>query len=282
MTISGKAKLAGVIGWPVGHSLSPRLHGYWLAEHGIDGAYVPLPVRPEDCRAALKMLPKLGFAGVNVTVPHKETAAKAVDTLDTAATRTGAVNTVVVEADGRLAGSNTDGFGFLENLKARAKGWKASAGAAVVIGAGGAARAIAAVLLDAGAPEVRIVNRTPARAAALANDIGGAITVAAWPDRAKALTGAALLINATSLGMKGKEPLDLDLGPLPKDAIVTDIVYSPIETQLLKTAAARGHKTVDGLGMLLHQARPSFHRWFGVEPKVTAALREFVLEGLDG
>ncbi|HEX9569963.1 MAG TPA: shikimate dehydrogenase [Rhodospirillales bacterium] len=282
MTISGKAKLAGVIGWPVGHSLSPRLHGYWLAEHGIDGAYVPLPVRPEDCRAALRMLPKLGFVGVNVTVPHKQSAAKAVDTLDAVATRTGAVNTVVVEADGRLAGSNTDGFGFLENLKAGAKGWKASAGAVVIIGAGGAARAIAAALLDAGAPEVRIVNRTPARAEALANDIGGAITAAAWPDRAKALTDAALLVNATSLGMKGKGLLDLDLGPLPKDAIVADIVYAPLETPLLKVAATRGHKTVDGLGMLLHQARPGFHCWFGVEPKVTAALREFVLEGLDG
>jgi len=281
MAISGKAKLAGVIGWPVGHSLSPRLHGYWLNEYGIDGTYVPLPVKPEDCRAALRMLPKLGFAGVNVTVPHKQVAAQTVDTLDAVAGRTGAVNTVVVETDGRLAGSNTDGYGFLENLNAGAKGWKASAGAAVVIGAGGAARAITAALLEAGAPEVRIVNRTPAKAAALAHDIGGAITVVAWPDRAKALADAALLANATSLGMKGEKSLDLDLKPLPRDAIVTDIVYAPLETPLLKAAAARGHRTVDGLGMLLHQARPGFHCWFGVEPKVTAALREFVLNGLD-
>jgi len=280
MTISGKAKLAGVIGWPVGHSLSPRVHGYWLAEHGIDGAYVPLQVRPEDCRAALRALPKLGFAGVNVTVPHKQMAAKTVDTLDAVAERTGAVNTVVVEAHGRLAGSNTDGYGFLENLKSGAKGWKASAGAAVVIGAGGAARAITAALLDAGAPEVRVVNRTLARARRLAKDIGGAVTVVTWADRAEALAGAALLVNATSLGMKGGHSLELDLKRLGKAAVVTDIVYAPLVTPLLKAATARGHKTVDGLGMLLHQARPGFRRWFGVEPKVTAALRDFVLADL--
>ncbi len=280
MTISGSAKLAGVIGWPVGHSLSPRVHGYWLAEHGIDGAYVPLPVRPEDCRAVLRILPKLGFVGVNVTVPHKQAAAKTMDTLDAVAERTGAVNTVVVEAHGRLAGSNTDGYGFLESLKSDAKGWKASAGAAVVIGAGGAARAITAALLDAGAPEVRVVNRTPARARRLARDIGGTVTVVTWKDRTKALKDATLLVNATSLGMKGAAPLDLDLGSLPQDAVVTDIVYAPLVTPLLKAAAARGNYTVDGLGMLLHQARPGFRRWFGVEPKVTAALREFVLKDL--
>jgi shikimate dehydrogenase len=280
MTISGKAKLAGVIGWPVGHSLSPRLHGYWLCEHGIDGAYVPLPVQPGDCRAALRALPKLGFAGVNVTVPHKETAARSVDILDAAAERTGAVNTVVVAAGGRLAGSNTDGFGFLENLKADIRGWRASKGPATVIGAGGAARAIAAALLDVGTPEVRVVNRTPSRAKALVRDIGGAVTAVAWADRADALAGAALLVNATSLGMKGSAPLDLDLASLPRDAVVTDIVYVPLVTPLLKAAAARGNRTVDGLGMLLHQARPGFRRWFGVDPKVTTAVRKFVLEGL--
>jgi len=282
MMISGKAKLAGVVGWPVGHSLSPRLHGFWLAEHGIDGAYVPLPVRPEDCRAALKMLPKLGFAGINVTVPHKQAAAETMDSLDAAAERTGAVNTVVVESDGRLAGSNTDGFGFLENLKAGVKGWQPTAGTAVVVGAGGAARAIVAALLDAGSPALRLVNRTPAKAEALAADIGGAIDVVAWADRDAALADAALLVNATSLGMRGSAPLQLDLAALPKAAVVTDIVYAPLETPLLKAAAARGHRTVDGLGMLLHQARPGFRRWFGVEPKVTPALRDFVLKDVAG
>jgi len=280
MTSSGNRKHAGVVGWPVGHSLSPRLHGFWLSEYGIDGDYVALAVKPEDLEITLRGLPDRGFRGVNVTVPHKQATAGIVDRLDAAARRVGAVNTIVVGADGALAGSNTDGFGFLENLKAGAPGWKAAAGKAVILGAGGAARAIAAALLDAGAPEARIVNRTPAHAETLAKDVGGAVAVTAWADRDAALDGAALLVNATSLGMTGAAALDLDLAMLPKQALVTDIVYAPLETPLLEAARARGNPTVDGLGMLLHQARPGFEAWFGVAPTVTPALRDFVLKGL--
>ncbi|HZT51985.1 MAG TPA: shikimate dehydrogenase [Stellaceae bacterium] len=273
MSISGAARIAGVMGWPVAHSRSPALHGFWLAEHGIDGAYVPLPVRPENVRRALQALPLLGFAGCNVTIPHKEAALEAVDELDASARRAGAVNTVVVDAKGRLVGRNTDGFGFLESLRAGVPGWSAAAGPAVVLGAGGAARSVVAALIDAGAPEIRLVNRTPARAAALAKQLGGPVRGVAWEGRARSLEGAALLVNATSLGMAGQPALDLALDALPQGAVVNDIVYVPLETPLLKAARARGHPAVDGLDMLLHQGRPGFSAWFGVMPAVTPALR---------
>ncbi|HEX9702411.1 MAG TPA: shikimate dehydrogenase, partial [Rhodospirillales bacterium] len=220
MAISGKAKLAGVIGWPVGHSLSPRLHGYWLERYGIDGAYVPLAVKPGEVESALRALPRLGFNGVNVTLPHKEAAAKAVDRMDQVAKRIGAVNTIVVDASGRLSGSNTDGFGFLENLKSAAPNWKPGRAPTVLLGAGGAARAIAAALLDAGVKELRLIGRTRARAEALIRDIDGAISMVPWKDRARALDGGGLLVNATALGMQGNAPLDIDLDALPKSAVV--------------------------------------------------------------
>ena len=267
------------MGWPVSHSLSPRLHGYWLEKHDIDGTYVPLAVPPEEFEATLRSLPDQGFVGANVTVPHKEAAANAVDTLEDTAKRIGAVNTVVVAADGSLRGSSTDGFGFLENLKAGAPEWRASTGAAVVLGAGGAARAITAALVDAGVPELRLTNRTIRRAETLAADIGGAINVVPWEDREEALEGAALVVNATTLGMAGGEPLDLDLGALSTEAVITDIVYTPLTTPLLEAGKGRGNPVVDGLGMLLHQARPGFGQWFGVEPAVDEALRAFVLKG---
>lgn len=276
-TLSGRARLAGVMGWPVDHSRSPRLHGYWLELHGIDGAYLPLSVRPEHAREALRALPKLGFRGCNVTVPHKEAAAAEVDILEPFARRTGAVNTVIVREDGRLEGRNTDGFGFLENLRQGAPGWRAGRGAAVVLGAGGAARAVVAALLDDGAPEVRIVNRTLDRAARLAEEIGGAISAFRWDEAGAALEGAALLANTTTLGLAGQPPLDLDLGALPPAALVTDAVYAPLETDLLARARARGNDVVDGIGWLLHQARPGFAAWYGVEPEVTPALRAHVL-----
>ena len=276
-TLTGRARLAGVVGWPVAHSRSPRLHGFWLEKHGIDGAYVPIAVRPENLATALRALPLLGFSGVNVTVPHKEAALAAVDRASDAARRIGAVNTIVIDADGRLEGSNTDGFGFLENLAAALPGWRASDGAAVLLGAGGAARAVAAALVDGGAPEIRLVNRTPERARRLAAEIGGPFRIVAWSERAAALADAALLVNATTLGMAGQPPLDLALSALPGDAVVNDIVYAPLETPLLAAARARGNRVVDGLGMLLHQARPGFAAWFGVAPQVTAALRDFVL-----
>jgi len=280
MSITGAATLAGVMGWPVAHSRSPALHGYWLQEYRIDGAYVPLPVRPENLRRALQALPLLGFAGCNITIPHKEAALKAVDDLDASARRAGAVNTVIVTASGALVGSNTDGFGFIENLRALVPGFHADAGPAVVLGAGGAARAVVAALLDDGAPEIRLVNRTPARAAALAKALGGNLRGVGWEERASALAGARLLVNATSLGMEGQPALELPLDELPRDAVVSDIVYVPMETPLLVAARRRGNLVVDGLGMLLHQARPGFKAWFGVMPEVSPGLRAAVLTSL--
>ena len=281
MTENGKTIQAGVIGWPVSHSLSPRLHGFWLKELGIDGTYSALAVAPDGLENSLRSLLERGFAGVNLTLPHKEAAATIVDTMDSVASRISAVNTIVVGANGNLAGSNTDGYGFIENLKSGAPEWTADNKSAVVLGAGGAARAIIAVLLDAGLKELRLVNRTLSRAEALKDDIGGAIIVVPWADRTKALEGAGLLVNTTTLGMTDEEPLEIDLSPLPAKAVVTDIVYAPLTTPLLKDAAGRGNLTVDGLGMLLHQARPGFDQWFGAEPVVTDALRAHVLEGLE-
>ena len=279
MSVTGNARVAGVIGWPIGHSRSPRLHNYWLARYDIDGAYVPLAIKPQDIEAALRALPKLGFAGANVTVPHKEAAHRLADRLEPSAERTGAVNTLVVQ-DGTLIGSNTDGYGFIQNLRASAPGWSAAKGAAVIVGAGGAARAIAAALIDEGAPEIRIVNRTRARADALISALGRPLAVVDWSAREAALKGAALLVNATTQGMKDAGALDLPLDALPRDAVVSDIVYAPLVTPLLAAAAARGNPVVDGLGMLLHQAAPGFAAWFGRTPDVDAALRDHVIKGL--
>ncbi len=280
-TLSGKATLAGAIGWPIAHSLSPRLHGYWLRKYAVDGAYVPLAVRPEDFAEAVRILPRLGFAGANVTVPHKEAALAAVDEVAGEARRIGAVNTIVIRSDGSLLGRNSDGFGFMENLKSGLPDWDPGRGPAVVLGAGGAARAVCAALVDGGVPELRLVNRTASRAEALAADIGGPIEVVSWSERESALGGARLLTNTTTLGMAGGTPLDLALERLPPEAAVTDVVYAPLRTPLLLAAAARGNPTVDGLGMLLHQARPGFAAWFGVEPEVTDEMRAFVLQGME-
>ena len=277
--LSGRARLAGVMGWPVAHSRSPRLHGFWLEQHGIDGIYVPLPVRPEQLAQALRALAVLGFKGANLTVPHKEAALGAVDEVTPEARRIGAINTIVVGGDGTIRGSNSDAFGFRENLVAALPGWRASEGPAVVLGAGGAARAIAVALLDDGVPEIRLVNRTRGRAEALARALAGPMRIIDWEERGAALAGAALLVNATTLGMHGQPPLDLDLVRLPPPAAVNDIVYAPLETPLLAAARRRGNRVVDGLGMLLHQARPGFAAWFGVEPQVTPALRAHVLAG---
>jgi len=273
---------AGVMGWPVAHSLSPALHGYWLKQHGIDGDYVKFAVPPEKLPEALKTLAAEDWRGCNLTIPHKEAAVQLMDRLDDTARRVGAVNTVVVEAGGTLAGSNTDGFGFLENLRAGVPGFDAAAGPAVVLGAGGAARAIVDALAQAGAPEIRIVNRSPARAQWLGEALAPRqARIRPWDERAAALAGAALLVNATSLGMTGNPPLELDLARLPKAAVVNDIVYAPLETPLLKAARARDNRVVDGLGMLLHQGRPGFKLWFGVMPEVTPALREAVLAAME-
>jgi shikimate dehydrogenase len=275
--LSGKARLAGVIGWPVAHSRSPRLHGFWLQRYGIDGAYLPFAVRPENLPAALAALPALGLRGVNVTLPHKEAALGLCHRVSEGARRIGAVNTIVVAEDGALEGSNTDAFGFLAHLRASQPSFRPESGPAMLLGTGGAARAIAVALLEAGVPELRLANRTAARAAALASELGPRVKRVDWADREAALAGADLLVNSTTLGMTGQASLDLDLAALPRQATVYDIVYVPLETPLLAAARGRGNATVDGLGMLLHQARPGFAAWFGQEPEVDAALRSFVL-----
>ena len=279
-TLTGRARLAGVMGWPVAHSRSPRLHGFWLAQHDIDGAYLPLPVHPQNLAAALRALPLLGFTGVNITLPHKAAALALVDRVSEEAQHIGAINTVVVAADGLLEGSNTDGYGFLAHLKASAPAWRASDGPAVLLGAGGAARAIAVALLGAGVPELRLANRTARRTAELAEALGPRVEPIDWEQRSGALDGAALLVNSTTLGMAGQPPLKISLKRLPRPAVVYDIVYVPLETPLLAAARARGNISVDGLGMLLHQALPGFAAWFGVTPEVTPELREFVLAAI--
>ena len=268
--------LAGVMGWPIMHSRSPKLHGYWLDHYGLAGAYVPLAIKAEGLEAALRALPALGFAGCNLTIPHKEAALQIVDEASPLARRIGAVNCIVVREDGSLEGRNYDAFGFTESLRERAPDLAFDAGPAVVIGAGGASRAILAGLMDEGVPEIRLINRSPARAQALAAEFGEPVRAAPWEARAQALEGAAILVNTTSQGMVGEAPLDLALDALPVGALVVDIVYVPLETPLLAAARARGNRVVDGLGMLLHQARPAFEAWFGIDPKVTPELRALI------
>ena len=283
MRITGRTRLAGIMGWPVSHSRSPALHNFWLDEHGIDGAYVPLPVRPEQLQQALRALPVLGFRGCNLTLPHKEMALSLVDRVDPLARRIGAVNTVVVAPDGALEASNTDAYGFRENLRDSAPDWNPAAGAAVVLGAGGAARAVVAALIEARVAEIRICNRTTGRAAVLARDLAGPdsrLSVHPWHERAALLDGAGLLVNTTSLGMTGEPELECDISGLQPAAVVVDIVYVPLDTQLLVAARRQGHRTVDGLGMLLHQGRPGFEAWFGTPVRVTRELRAAVLTTL--
>jgi shikimate dehydrogenase len=271
------------MGWPVAHSRSPLLHGFWLDQNGIDGAYVPLPVRPNDIEQALRALPILGFRGCNLTIPHKQAALEVVDRVDPLARRIGAVNTIVVAEDGSLAASNTDIYGFRENLRDRVPAWEPMAGAAVVLGAGGSSRAVIAALVDAGVGEIRIINRTLSRAETVAANLmaaGTRITVHPWDRTRAVLEGAGLLVNTTSLGMTGEPPLDLDLSPLPLSAAVVDIVYVPLETKLLAAARQRGHPVVDGLGMLLHQGRPGFEAWFGIKVQVGPELRATIVKTL--
>ena len=266
--------MAFVAGWPIGHSRSPVLHGHWLARYGLAGSYLPLPIAPEDFAEASKILPKIGFVGGNVTLPHKVTAFERADDRTPRAMRIGAANTLIFDPD---RGINTDGYGFIENLRAARPDWRGEAGPAVVLGAGGAARAVVAALQDAGVTDLRLTNRTRAKAEALAEDLGGVITVIDWSEAEAALDGAATIVNTTSMGMAGGPPLSLTLDDMPEGALATDIVYAPLDTPFLQAARARGAQTVDGLGMLLHQARPGFAAWFGREPEVDADLRAAVL-----
>lgn len=270
-----KIPLAGVIGCPVGHSRSPVLHGTWLWQMRIPGHYVPLHIEAEDLPHMLHALPRLGFVGANVTIPHKEAVLKLAHDVSDTARRIGAANTLSFGPDGRIDADNTDAYGFTANLRQNAPDWDASRGPAVVLGAGGAARAIIVALQDAGVPEIFLSNRTAARADALAAEF--AVTSLPWDDRAHALRDVSTLVNTTSLGMAGQAALEIDLHALPATALVTDIVYTPLETPLLAQARAKGCRVVDGLGMLLHQAVPGFERWFGLRPDVTDELRRAVL-----
>ncbi len=268
---------ACVIGWPVAHSRSPVIHRFWLQELGIDGDYVIMPVEPERVDAFLRDFAASGYRGGNVTMPHKEAAFAAVADMDAAARAIGAVNTLWIE-DGKLVGGNTDALGFLANLDGAVENWDKNPGAAVVLGAGGAARAVLFALIERGFGPIHLVNRTMARAEELALRFGKAVRPAGWDGVDGLLRDAALLVNTTTLGMKGAPSPALDLGALPEHAVVTDIVYVPLETPLLAAARARGLRTADGLGMLLHQAAPGFARWFGRQPQVTPALRAAVLK----
>jgi len=274
--------LAGVMGWPVMHSRSPTLHNYLFARHGLAGTYVPLAITPVNLEAAMRALAPLGFSGCSVTIPHKEQALAVVDVVDAAARRIGAISCVVVEPDGSLTGTNNDAFGFAHNILQQQPDWRADEGPSAVIGAGGGARAVVYSLADRGACEVRVINRTLARAEVLARDFGPPVVAVAWEERHRALERVATLVNTTSQGMTGQPPLDLALDALPPSALVCDIVYVPMETPLLAAARRRGHRTVDGLGMLLHQARPAWKAWFGLEPEITADLRRAVEATLVG
>jgi len=274
-------KIAGVVGDPISHSLSPKLHGYWLKKYGIKGDYTAFHVAANELADFIDRLKKNNIKGVNITVPHKENVLKLVDKVDDVAAKIGAVNTVYFDDDGNLLGTNTDGYGFLTHLKQSVKGWHSNKGPTVIIGAGGAARAVLMSLLDDGAPEIRITNRTLSRAQALATEVGDKrIKVIPWEEREKALKDAQLLVNVTTLGMTGQPALDLTLDQLPKQAVVYDIVYNPLETDLLKKAKERGNVTVDGLGMLLHQAVPGFQAWFGIRPEVDDGLKHYLLKAI--
>lgn len=269
--------LAGVIGHPVAHSRSPQLHGHWLRKYGLPGHYIPMDIAPEDFESALRMLPKLGFVGANVTIPHKERVMEIADQVSDRATLIGAANTIIFRADGGIHADNTDGYGFLENLRQGAPDWDPKAGPAVVLGAGGAARAVVAALLDSGVPEIRITNRTKLRAEKLREDFGSRLSVVEWVKAGNVVEDAALVVNTTSLGMVGKPELRVPLDGLRRGAVVTDLVYAPLQTRLLRVAEEQGCTTVDGLGMLIHQAVPGFERWFGQRPEVDEATRAAIL-----
>jgi shikimate dehydrogenase len=271
---------ACVIGWPVAHSRSPAIHRFWLKELGIEGDYVPVAVEPERIAAFLRDFPKSGYVGGNVTVPHKEAAFVAVADADTAARAIGAVNTLWIEK-GKLLGGNTDAQGFLANLDEGVENWDKNPGPAVVLGAGGASRAVLFALLERGFAPIHLVNRTLPRAEALAERFGKAVKPAGWEKADRLLGEAKILVNATTLGMKGGEPLQFDLDALPDDAVVADLVYVPLETPLLAAARARGLRAADGLGMLLHQAAPGFERWYGKRPAVSPRLRAAILSSFE-
>ncbi|MEO8976145.1 MAG: shikimate dehydrogenase [Casimicrobiaceae bacterium] len=268
--------IAGLLGWPVAHSRSPVIHNHWLAHYGIPGHYVLFGVPSDNLEVAVRGIAALGLRGCNVTTPHKQAIFPLLDRVDDLARKIGAVNTVVVEKDGSLTGFNNDGNGFILSLRDADPEWRPDRGPIVVLGAGGAGRAVVASLAAQGAREIRLLNRSADKAREIADAVGPVVRVLPWDERADALDGAALLANATSLGMTGKPPLDIALDRLPASALVGDLIYIPPETPLLAAARKRGNVTVNGLGLLLNQARPAFNAWFGVMPDITPALRQAI------
>lgn len=268
---------AGVIGNPISHSLSPKLHGHWLRRYGIAGSYEAIQVKEDALQDTLRSLPEQGFVGLNVTLPHKVAVMQLADQLTDRATLIGAANTLTFKDDGRIFADNTDGYGFLENLRQGAPGWDAKTGPALVFGAGGAARAIIVSLIEAGVPEIILTNRTRPKAEALRADFGARIRIVDWVQSGTMLSDAATVVNTTSLGMRGGQEFRVSLDGLRSSAVVTDIVYNPLRTKFLDAAAEKGCTTVDGLGMLLHQGVPGFERWFGKRPEVDDDLRRAVL-----
>lgn len=269
--------LAGVIGTPIAHSKSPRLHRHWLTRYGIAGHYIPMEVRAEDLEQVLGALPKMGFVGINVTIPHKEKVLTLADQVTDRATLIGAANTLIFRPDGGILADNTDGYGFMENLRRGAPGWEPAAGPAAVLGAGGAARAVVSALIDAGVPEVLLTNRTRVRAEKLKQDFGQRVRVIDWVQAGNIIEDATLVVNTTSLGMVGKPELRVPLDGIGPQTVVTDLVYNPLKTRLLQVAEEAGATAVDGLGMLIYQAVPGFERWFGQRPEVDEATRAAVL-----
>jgi shikimate dehydrogenase len=269
--------LAGVIGHPIAHSRSPRIHRHWLNTHGINGYYVPMNVTSADLQNVIRTLPTMGFVGVNITIPHKEAVMAMADQITDRATLIGAANTLIFRPDGKIHADNTDGYGFLNNLQQGAPDWDASSGPAAVLGAGGASRAVVTSLLDAGVPEILLTNRTRNRADQLREEFGQKIRVFDWVQAGNLMDDAALFVNTTSLGMVGKPELRVPLDGLRAGTVVTDLVYAPLKTRLLVTAEEAGCTIVDGLGMLLHQAVPGFERWFGARPEVNNATRAAAL-----
>ncbi len=277
MTELPRIPLAGVIGSPIAHSKSPQLHRHWLKTYGIPGHYIPMDVSNDNLENVLRTLPQMGFVGVNITTPHKEKVMEIADLVTDRAILIGAANTLIFRKDGKIHADNTDGYGFIENLKAGAPQWNPRSGPAAVLGAGGAARAVISSLLEAGVPEIMLSNRTRVRADKLKQDFGSRIRVYEWVQAGNMIDDADLLVNTTSLGMIGKSELRVPLDGLRSSTIVTDLVYAPLKTKLLATAEEYGCATVDGLGMLLHQAVPAFERWFGRRPDVDRATRAAAL-----
>ncbi len=269
--------LAGVIGSPIAHSKSPRLHRHWLAKYGLAGDYVPLHVEKDDLPDVLRALPKMGFVGANVTIPHKVAVLEIADQVSDRASLIGAANTLTFLEGGKIIADNTDGYGFLANLKQGAPQWRPDLGPAAVLGAGGAARAVIVSLLDAGVPEILLANRTRTKADVLRSEFGSRVRVFEWVQAGNMIEAATTVVNTTSLGMVGSPDLRVPLDGLQPGTVVTDLVYNPLRTHLLDEAEKARCTVVDGLGMLLHQGVPGFERWFGVRPEVDQATRDAVL-----